>query len=68
MPLPLRHLNLLRPGSLPEPMPKPAYHVRCSGKQDFHFKFVEEKVFWLSAPICYPCCGVVFVKRQCLLC
>ena len=24
-------------------MPEPAYHVRCSGKQDFHFKLVEEK-------------------------
>ena len=29
-------------------MPEPAYHVRCSGKQDFHSKLVEEKVFRLS--------------------
>ena len=52
MPLPLRHLSVLRPVLLSEPMPEPAYYVRCSGKQVFHSKLVEGKEFWLSVPIC----------------
>ena len=72
MPLPLRHLSLLRPFFvLSETMPEPAYHVRCSGKQDFHCNLVEEKVFGCLRPFAMhmgasqTCCRVVFVEGKC---
>ena len=47
-------------------MPEPAYHVRCSGKQDIHSKLVEEKVCWWSVPIRNACGSKSDMLRGCI--